>query len=106
MLVSCLAYSSTLKMEATCSSEMSVDFQQTVWRYIPDDRTLHILFWKCKLNYFNNLGSARQKSEIINIPETECFLTDPSRTVIMKREFKDWSWIVIIQIVYSVNKLD
>jgi hypothetical protein len=29
MLVSCLAYSSTLKMEATCSSEMSVGFYPT-----------------------------------------------------------------------------
>jgi hypothetical protein len=27
MLVSCLAYSSTLNMEVTCSSETSVDFQ-------------------------------------------------------------------------------
>jgi hypothetical protein len=27
MLVSCLAYSSRLKMEAKCSTEMSVDFQ-------------------------------------------------------------------------------
>jgi hypothetical protein len=33
-LVSCLAYSSTLKMEATCPSETSVDFQRTTWRYI------------------------------------------------------------------------
>jgi hypothetical protein len=40
MLVSCLAYSSTLKMEATCSSEMSVDFQRTIWHYIPEYRTL------------------------------------------------------------------
>jgi hypothetical protein len=36
-LVSCLAYSSTLKMEAICSFEMSVDFQWTTWRYIPED---------------------------------------------------------------------
>jgi hypothetical protein len=35
-LLSCLAYS-TLKMEAMCFSEMSVDFQQTTWHYIPDD---------------------------------------------------------------------
>jgi hypothetical protein len=28
-LVSCLAYSSTLNMEASCSSEMSVEFQRT-----------------------------------------------------------------------------
>jgi hypothetical protein len=34
MLVSCLAYSSTLKMKVTCSSEMLVDFQQTTRRYI------------------------------------------------------------------------
>jgi hypothetical protein len=36
-----LAYSSTLKMEATCSSEMSVDFQWATQHYIPEDRTLH-----------------------------------------------------------------
>jgi hypothetical protein len=40
MLVSFLAYSSTLKIEATCFSETSVDFQRTT-RHIPDDRTLH-----------------------------------------------------------------
>jgi hypothetical protein len=40
-LVSCLAYSSTLKMEATCSSETSADFQRTTRRYISEDRTVH-----------------------------------------------------------------
>jgi hypothetical protein len=39
-LVSCSAYSSTLKMEATCSSETPVDLQRTAWLYIPDTRTL------------------------------------------------------------------
>jgi hypothetical protein len=34
MLVSCLAYSSNLKMEATRFSEASADFQQTTRRYI------------------------------------------------------------------------
>jgi hypothetical protein len=29
MVVSCLAYSSAMKMEMTCSSETSADFQQT-----------------------------------------------------------------------------
>jgi hypothetical protein len=33
-------YSLTLKMEATCSSETSADFQWTTRRYTPDDRTL------------------------------------------------------------------
>jgi hypothetical protein len=42
MLVSCLAYSSIVKMEATCSSETSDDFQQTTRRSIPEDRTLEL----------------------------------------------------------------
>jgi hypothetical protein len=33
--------SSTLKMEAICSSEMSVDTQRTTRRYMPEDETLH-----------------------------------------------------------------
>jgi hypothetical protein len=40
ILVTCLAYSSTLKMDVTCSSETSVDSQQTIWHYIPEARTL------------------------------------------------------------------
>jgi hypothetical protein len=41
ILVSCFIYSSILKIEATCSSKMSVEFQQNTRRYIPEDRTLH-----------------------------------------------------------------
>jgi hypothetical protein len=40
MLVSCLVYSLTMKMEAIYSSETSVDFQSTIWRYVPEDITL------------------------------------------------------------------
>jgi hypothetical protein len=40
MLVSCLAYSSTLMMEVVCSSETPVDFQRTTLRYIAEDREL------------------------------------------------------------------
>jgi hypothetical protein len=36
-LVSCSAYSSTLKIDAICSSETLVDFQRTTRRYIPED---------------------------------------------------------------------
>jgi hypothetical protein len=39
LLVSCFASASTLKMEATWSSETSVDFQRTTRRL--EDRTLH-----------------------------------------------------------------
>jgi hypothetical protein len=40
MLLSSLAYSLTLKMEAVCLSETSVDFQWTAQHYIAEDRTL------------------------------------------------------------------
>jgi hypothetical protein len=40
-LAGCLI-ASALKMESTCSSETSVDFQQTTRRYIPEDINLHI----------------------------------------------------------------
>jgi hypothetical protein len=40
-LSSCSAYSPIVKMEATFSSETSVDIQRTTRRYIPEDRILH-----------------------------------------------------------------
>jgi hypothetical protein len=42
MLVSCSAYTSTLKMEAICSSETSDDFQRTKRRYTSEDKTVYI----------------------------------------------------------------
>jgi hypothetical protein len=36
LFVACLAYISTVKMEAICSSKPSVDFHQTIWCYIPE----------------------------------------------------------------------
>jgi hypothetical protein len=41
MLVSYLTYTTTLKMEEKCSSETSVDFQETTQRYISEDIALH-----------------------------------------------------------------
>jgi hypothetical protein len=41
MLVSCLVYSSILKMGTICSSETLVDVHQTTRRYIIEDKTLH-----------------------------------------------------------------
>jgi hypothetical protein len=43
MLVSCLTYSSALKMEAVHSSETLVDFHWSTWHNIPGDSTLHRL---------------------------------------------------------------
>jgi hypothetical protein len=42
-LVPCLAYSLNLKMEATCSSETSIDFQRTTRRCIQGDITCHMV---------------------------------------------------------------
>jgi hypothetical protein len=71
MLVSCLVYSLTLKLEVTCSSEKAADFQQTTWHYIPEDRTLHNLHCenlKCYIIKFN-LGKitvrAHQKEDFL-----------------------------------------
>jgi hypothetical protein len=55
MVVSCLAYSSTLKMEAICSFERSVDLQPTKRRYNPEDRTILVrlvaisYMWKLRI---------------------------------------------------------
>jgi hypothetical protein len=38
--VFCLAYSSTVNMEALCPSETFVDFRRTTLQYEPEDRTL------------------------------------------------------------------
>jgi hypothetical protein len=40
MIAYCLVYSSTVKMEATCSSEKSVGFQRAIQHFISEDRTL------------------------------------------------------------------
>jgi hypothetical protein len=46
-LVSFSSYSFTMKIEATCSSEISVVFQWTTWGYITEDSTLY--GWSCTL---------------------------------------------------------
>jgi hypothetical protein len=47
----CLAYSSTLKMEASCSSDTSVDFQRTTRRYITEDGAFHsrLVLGRCSI---------------------------------------------------------
>jgi hypothetical protein len=69
MLVSCLAYSSALKMEAIRSSETSADFHRTIRRDIPEDRTLQIRGLTTLHKYFS---SEVLKSGIhVNIPTCE-----------------------------------
>jgi hypothetical protein len=40
-ILACMVYSLTLKMEAICFFEMSVNLYQTRWLYIPEVGTLH-----------------------------------------------------------------
>jgi hypothetical protein len=56
-LVSCLTYSSTVKMGTICSSETSVDFQRTTRRYILEDRTL--------VYYFDQMSSPLNSTQRI-----------------------------------------
>jgi hypothetical protein len=53
-----LAYFLTWKMETTCSSETSVDFQWTTWRYIPEDRTLYISLINTHIYYLGHFSSS------------------------------------------------
>jgi hypothetical protein len=65
MLVSCLTYSSTLKMEETCSSETLI-FQRSAFRYVPDDRTLYvILFTDVMQALFNGILHVHEFGAII-----------------------------------------
>jgi hypothetical protein len=42
MLISCLAYTLTLKLVDICSSD--VDIQRTIWRYVQKDTNLHTVY--------------------------------------------------------------
>jgi hypothetical protein len=42
-LVCCLAHSSNLEMEATCSSETSADFQRATRCYFPENRSIVVV---------------------------------------------------------------
>jgi hypothetical protein len=75
MPVSCFVYLSTLKMEATCFSENSVDFQQTTQRYIAARNIIEV-------------GSKANASELY--PEVSCsnLLQDIGRS--------DWGFLQIL----------
>jgi hypothetical protein len=53
LLVLADIFSSTLKIEAICSSEISVATQQTTRRHIPEDETLQAYYIFAKLNSFS-----------------------------------------------------
>jgi hypothetical protein len=64
----CLAYSSTLKMEATCYSKTLVGFQLAARYYIPEDRSFHNHscdnLKSCKLMRLTNLLSCGMSTKV------------------------------------------
>jgi hypothetical protein len=54
MVISFMAYSLTLKMEALHSSKTSVNFYWTAWHYFPKDSILHSL---CYENLISNIST-------------------------------------------------
>jgi hypothetical protein len=64
-LVSFLAFSSNMKM-VICSTETLVDFQQTTWRYIPEDKTLHN-------NHCENPKSCQESAHVSKFQRQEMY---------------------------------
>jgi hypothetical protein len=71
-VLSCFAYSLTLKVEATCSSKTSVDFQRTTWHYIPQDRTLHNHHYENLKSYISSCNSWYLGQNVILFPVLFC----------------------------------
>jgi hypothetical protein len=62
----CLAYSSTLKMDAICSSETSVDFHLTTQRYIPEDVILDFYSWNLIHSLRKNMTPESRNSSLLS----------------------------------------
>lgn len=61
ILISCVAYSVTMKMKATYSSIKSADFQRTAQRYTPEDKIVKNIF---KENYSSDLNTVGRSVKI------------------------------------------
>lgn len=66
MLISFLSYSLTLNMEATCSSAASVDFQLTIRRCIPGDRTLDITFIVTVMGMYSQRTNEKKNENLVS----------------------------------------
>jgi hypothetical protein len=81
MLVSFLAYFSSLEMKATYSSGTSVDFQRTARRYIPKDRTLHNRSCDNLKSYMAELGSIEVDEKTQGRPTQKLKYISCTRTI-------------------------
>jgi hypothetical protein len=63
LVVSCLAYFSTMEMEAVLSSQMLVNFYLTTWCYIPEDNTF-LCYWLSKTQWY----FVKQVDDVLKLP--------------------------------------
>jgi hypothetical protein len=61
------------------SSEMSVDFQQTIWRYIPEDITLNISI--CKTEYRPPLVLKTDYDHLVFNPQIQSYQKGPLEVI-------------------------
>jgi hypothetical protein len=92
MLVSWLAYSSILQMEATRSSETSGDFQQT---YISKDRTLHN-HWCENLKSYNLISSSTICLSPLYHITVKTNDTKPKRSIRCITDMSNLSWWIVL----------
>jgi hypothetical protein len=95
MLVSCLAYSSALKLEATWFSETLVEFQRTTCRYIPEDRILHSHGCENLKSYkVNNRSRSLNLPPILWAPEVHCrVLNSPMLVCVLMHKNSCRIWV-------------
>jgi hypothetical protein len=74
-MVSCLAYSSALKIEETYCSETSVAFQLATWRFVQEDRTFQVSEFVTQ-NRLRVFCFADLVRTVRNIPRTFCGIFD------------------------------
>jgi hypothetical protein len=72
MLVSCLAYFLTLKVETPYSTDMSVDFQQTTQCYIREGRTFDNYFCEDLKSYDCSLYIAAERKALHKVNIISC----------------------------------
>jgi hypothetical protein len=74
-------------MEAICSSEMSVASQQTTWRHIPEDDTLHNHRCKDLKSYMMDLylhSPTRLHVVLLNLAQGQLYLFEPTFLILKK----------------------
>jgi hypothetical protein len=93
LLISWLAYSSTLRMEVTCSSETSVDFQRNTHIYIPENRT----------TIWTNVAQDRIRYRALLNMETILRLQQKVGNFLTSEETTSFSWRTALSILNTNN---